>query len=335
MVYCADWGVRPTHTRESSLIAMEGHQSSSLPSSRIAPVTESTAAAPFFSVVIPVHNRSALLKRALSAVLEQTFPSYEVIVVDDCSDEDIGGLVSSIGSDAVVCHRLTLNRGGGFCRNYGAERARGKYVAFLDSDDYWAPSKLHDDHRAAVAHSPDLIVSPVLVKKRHGRSVTKLFPTNIDKLRLFDAVMLHGCVVQTSGLTVKKEVLSRAAFDGGLRKHQDFDLYVRLDQLVLKRFFHPTAAVVWDIAHGQQSISRTPGLQRSIAWIESVRPAIGAEAYAAFIRRSVVGLAPTFRQFLELHARLTPSDQAGRMRSFIMALAVFARERAKARLLGR
>lgn len=98
---------------------------------------------PAVSVIIPVFNRPDVLRRAVDSVLSQTFPGYELIVVDDGSTEPIADVLSEArdGVDLRLLRHDT-NRGAAAARNTGARAAKGRYLAFLDSDDTWHSEKL-------------------------------------------------------------------------------------------------------------------------------------------------------------------------------------------------
>jgi glycosyltransferase involved in cell wall biosynthesis len=99
------------------------------------------------SVVIPTHNRAGLLGRAIDSCLRQgggwfdTSEAIEVIVVDDNSTDETGEVLEAFG-DAIVAIRNTTNLERGASRNVGARLARGRWLAFLDSDDEWEDDKL-------------------------------------------------------------------------------------------------------------------------------------------------------------------------------------------------
>ena len=98
---------------------------------------------PFFSVVIPVHNRLHLLERAISSVLGQTCPDYEVTVVDDGSNEgEISGVVSFGDPRVKLIQQSHL--GTSYARNTGIAQSQGSWIAFLDSDDVWKNSHLEE-----------------------------------------------------------------------------------------------------------------------------------------------------------------------------------------------
>lgn len=97
-------------------------------------------AAPLVSVVIPVFNRQDVLRRAIASVRAQTVHSYELIVVDDGSNEP--SIADQISYPNTRILRHSKNRGAAASRNTGANAAEGRYIAFLDSDDEWHPEKL-------------------------------------------------------------------------------------------------------------------------------------------------------------------------------------------------
>ena len=94
------------------------------------------------SVIIPVYNRTDLLIRALHSVSEQTRRDLEIIVVDDGSNIDIGSVLAEFHDPRLRYLRHQERRGTSAARNTGIGEARGDYLAFLDSDDFWRANKL-------------------------------------------------------------------------------------------------------------------------------------------------------------------------------------------------
>src|SRR5690349_10342119 len=98
---------------------------------------------PPVSVVVPTHNRARTLGRTIESVLAQTYPSVELVIVDDGSSDDTGEVIArGWGADARVRYLKKPNGGPASARNFGFRAARGEYVALLDSDDTWHPWKL-------------------------------------------------------------------------------------------------------------------------------------------------------------------------------------------------
>ena len=101
---------------------------------------------PLFSIVTPMWKGAALVGATIESVLAQSFSDWELIVVDDCSpDEGAGARVVeryANQDNRIQLIRATVNRGSSGARNQAMEAARGRYLAFLDSDDLWHPSYL-------------------------------------------------------------------------------------------------------------------------------------------------------------------------------------------------
>ena len=94
------------------------------------------------SIIIPTYNRADSLKKSVASVLEQTYPWFELIIVDDGSTDNTKELVESFGDNRIRYYYAGLNQGAAAARNYGLEKARYDYIAFQDSDDIWHPDKL-------------------------------------------------------------------------------------------------------------------------------------------------------------------------------------------------
>src|SRR5262245_42395210 len=107
---------------------------------------------PLISVVIPAFNSAATLPRALASVFAQTCTQYEVIVVDDGSTEDLVAALQPYRARINLVRQS--NAGAAAARNTGVRHARGKWLAFLDADDFWHRRKLELQLQACEAR-PD------------------------------------------------------------------------------------------------------------------------------------------------------------------------------------
>lgn len=97
---------------------------------------------PLVSVVVPTYNRAETLPRAIDSALAQTVDDLEIVVVDDGSTDRTGEVLEGYGTDRVRTVTHETNHGANVARNTGIDYADGEYVAFLDSDDEWRPTKL-------------------------------------------------------------------------------------------------------------------------------------------------------------------------------------------------
>jgi GalNAc5-diNAcBac-PP-undecaprenol beta-1,3-glucosyltransferase len=178
-------------------------------------------AVPLVSVVITAFNRPDYLRNAVTSVLAQTFTDIEIIVVDDCSPTDPSAVLREF--DAPIHFvRMPTNGGANRARNEGVRRARGHYVAFLDDDDIWLPTKL-ELQLPKLAH-----VTACLCGYEYLDS-GKVFVRPVQQIT---ASMLKqgNFYCGMSGLICEQRWLLENPFDETLANGQDWDVYVRLAQ---------------------------------------------------------------------------------------------------------
>ncbi|MFI5349687.1 MAG: glycosyltransferase family 2 protein [Elusimicrobiota bacterium] len=185
---------------------------------------------PRVSVIIPVHNRIRLVRRAIASVFAQTFSDFEVVVVDDCSTDGTADALAAWRSDLRLI-RLARNQGPAAARNAGLAAARGELAAFLDSDDVWRPAKLarqiarFDDPSVVCAHSEiDLSdASGRIVRRGHLAHVRPLYR---------DAPGWRGHeFVAISTAVVRRRAARAVGFDPGFAAAsgiEDADFFIRL-----------------------------------------------------------------------------------------------------------
>lgn len=97
---------------------------------------------PLVSVIIPTYNRSGIVTRAISSVLNQKYQELEIIVVDNASVDNTAEVVNSFEDRRIKFIRHKINKGPAASRNTGIKNSNGEFVAFLDSDDEWLPDKI-------------------------------------------------------------------------------------------------------------------------------------------------------------------------------------------------
>lgn len=94
------------------------------------------------SIIMPAYNTGKYISRSIRSVIAQTYPEWELIIIDDCSADNTAEVVRSFDDRRIRLLSNKKNSGAAVSRNYGLREATGKYVAFLDSDDVWHPEKL-------------------------------------------------------------------------------------------------------------------------------------------------------------------------------------------------
>jgi glycosyltransferase involved in cell wall biosynthesis len=183
---------------------------------------------PDVSVVVPTHNRSRLLGLTLASVLRQRGVGLEVIVVDDGSTDDTVDTLKRIRDPRVRTVRHETALGVSAARNRGVSEATGRWVAFLDDDDLWAPDKLSVQLRAAEdARSRWVYAGAVNITIDHrilGGAPPE--PPEVIAARLRGANLIPG---GCSGVIVERDALPpEGTFDGTYRHFADWDLWIRL-----------------------------------------------------------------------------------------------------------
>jgi glycosyltransferase involved in cell wall biosynthesis len=132
-----------------------------------------------FSIIIPTHNSNATLTVALRSCLNQTFGDFEIIVIDDASQEPAAKICEGFADPRIVCLRNGFNIGASASRNRGLEAARGDYAVFLDADDVYLPNKLEVLSRAIANGHPDVLLHRQyrLFKTQEGAASWSELPT--------------------------------------------------------------------------------------------------------------------------------------------------------------
>lgn len=125
---------------------------------------------PFFSVIMPVYNRASFVARALESCLRQSFPSFEIIVIDDGSTDASVATVRSFDDTRIRLVEHDVNQGRCPARNSGMRIARGEWFVFLDSDDELLPGALQAIHDDAVAAGSDVVGLRYTCVDESGRS---------------------------------------------------------------------------------------------------------------------------------------------------------------------
>jgi len=202
---------------------------------------------PRVSAIIPTHNRKAFVVEAVASVLDQTYGDYELIVVDDGSED---------GTEEVLAHyrgqvryAYQDNNGVSSARNHGLGLAQGEFIAFLDSDDLWMPEKLGvqvafmDEHpEAQLCYTDEIWIRRgvrVNPRKKHTKYSGEIY-----------AKCLPLCIISPSSALMRRGLFEEVGtFDPSFPVCEDYDLWLRMaarfpvnfipQKLIVKRGGHP------------------------------------------------------------------------------------------------
>ncbi|MEL7011113.1 MAG: glycosyltransferase family 2 protein [Cyanobacteria bacterium J06588_4] len=184
------------------------------------------------SIIIPTHNRPKLLPRAVKSALSQTVESFEVIVVDDCSTQQIDLPEHS----RLKIIQLKKNSGVSAARNIGAKAARGRWITFLDDDDELLPNmaqiSLEALKNSLTLPVPIAVVSGIEVINRERKIIQTRIPPTLPRGSHFglEEIKPSQSFLSKQTLVVEKEVfLSIGGFDESFASRETTELFLRLN----------------------------------------------------------------------------------------------------------
>lgn len=178
------------------------------------------------SIIIPTFNRSQSLKRALNSANQSVDFNYEIIIIDDGSTDDTATMVATFFPNARYFYQQ--NTGVSASRNKGLTEAKGQWIAFLDSDDEWLPSKLsrqidllNANPRHKICHTEELWIRNgmrVNQMKKHKKKGGWIFPH-----------CLPLCAMSPSSIIIHHSIFDElGTFDTSLPACEDYDLWLRI-----------------------------------------------------------------------------------------------------------
>jgi glycosyltransferase involved in cell wall biosynthesis len=222
----------------------------------------SEATTPRVSVIVPTYNRAQLLPRALESILGQDFADFELLVIDDGSQDDTAQVLARITDPRLRGLRFERNRGIGAARHEGVARSRGELIAFLDSDDVWKPGKLAKVVGALDRYPQiDLVFSDHedvnylrTTRERGFQMVARelqlltVSPLGPDwwaiEARAADVLIQRNFISTSSTVALRKSVFDRAGnFREDLSGPEDLEMWWRAAVLGM-RFAYTTEALV-------------------------------------------------------------------------------------------
>ncbi len=181
---------------------------------------------PLVSVIIPTYNRGWIIKEAIDSVLAQDYVNYELIVVDDGSNDNTHDILNSYWNNILVLRQN--NQGVSSARNRGLAASSGDFIAFLDSDDIWLPQKLslqvdffNSNPDALICQTEEIWIRNnvrVNPKKRHEKPSGMIFEPSLSL-----------CLVSPSAVMIKMSLFEEVGlFDETLPACEDYDLWLRI-----------------------------------------------------------------------------------------------------------
>ena len=277
---------------------------------------------PGVSVVIPTYQRPDLVLRAVRSALGQTLTDLEVIVVVDGRDVATCQALDSLQDLRVRIHVPDRHLGNADARNTGVALARAPWVAFLDDDDEWLPTKLEcqfDVAERASAARP--VVACRLVARSGSGDMTwprRLPRPGEDWSEYFfcrRTPFTGEGIITTSVIFAPRALLLEVPFASGLTRHVDPDWLLRVLRqtgVAVEFVSTPEPLVIWHVEHDRTRITTQPDWRASYQWCRSNRALFSARGYAAFVLHVVGSNAARARAWRAFPMLLSEAWVSGR-----------------------
>lgn len=188
---------------------------------------------PSVSIIIPTYNRAHLIGAALASVLAQTFSDFEIIVVDDGSTDDTGTAVCEL-SDSRIIYIKQENMGRSHARNSALRLAKGRYIAFLDSDDLYLPTKIGSQVTYLDSH-PDIgmIYTSAYCIDYSGNALDEKYIASVSGEIYKSIAFFRPVTITLPTVMVRREVFSAVGgFDEKMHRFEDTDMWRRISKVV-------------------------------------------------------------------------------------------------------
>jgi glycosyltransferase involved in cell wall biosynthesis len=210
---------------------------------------------PFFSIIMPVYNRALLLPKAIESVLAQDWSSWELIVIDDGSTDDSAAVIQRF-SDTRIRYFYQQNSERSTARNNGIDRARGNFVCFIDSDDYYLPEHLSVLHKAIMANDglPALYYTSYFFENNGARKLAKGFSALRNK-GLYN--IMNEELLQTNSVCIARSLLDDNRFPPQFNLFEDNHLWFRVIAASEMIFIDTPTTVMCDHEGRSLHVSKT------------------------------------------------------------------------------
>lgn len=179
------------------------------------------------SVIMPTYNRAKTIERAINSILKQTYKNLELIIIDDCSNDNTIDIINSIKDSRIRMIKLNENKGANYARNCGLNLAKGEYITFQDSDDESILNRIEKLLSFCKYNKCDVSFCNVRTVEEKGYSI--LIKKQIKRNELLNK-LLWGNFISLEAIIGNRKVFELEKFDEKLPRFQDWDLMIRIVQ---------------------------------------------------------------------------------------------------------
>lgn len=216
------------------------------------------------TVVIPTYNRAKYIEETIKSVIGQKYPNIEIIVIDDGSTDNTEQVVSKYRSQLTYIHQENSERGAS--RNHGLRLAKGKFIAFLDSDDLWLPDKISQELEM-LQNNPaaGVVYSDALSIDANGRQL-KTIKRKTYSGRVTEKLLENNFISMSAHLAKTDFIRKISGFveDRNLSGSEDWEMWVRLSTITEFIYLPKTTTKIR--THSENTMSDAKAMNRSMTY---------------------------------------------------------------------
>ncbi|RHB60570.1 glycosyltransferase [[Clostridium] symbiosum] len=203
---------------------------------------------------MPSYNTGIFIREAVESVRKQTYKNWELLIVDDCSSDNTKKTIQEISDERIRFFENPDNRGAAYSRNFAIQKARGRWIAFLDSDDIWKPEKLERQLNFMRTHGYDFSYTGYEEIDEDSHKIGKIVegPRKISRC-------LMVCYCWPGCLTVMYDAAAIGKIKiANLKKNNDYAMWLKISQKAVCYFLNENLA---DYRKRKGSISNSSPLK--------------------------------------------------------------------------
>jgi len=183
-----------------------------------------------YSVIIPYYKKKDSFERCLNSLVNQEFKNFEIIIVDDASNDNVSFLIDAYKEKFLLLKIpfkfiiLSNNKGPSYARNVGIKESIGEYLAFLDADDFWHKQKLGIVNNFIEKFKPNLIANQSSTLFEEYNTIYNISDFEIEKYSRLSIFFKN--IATTPSIIIKNR--NNYLFDESMRYSEDYDLWLRI-----------------------------------------------------------------------------------------------------------
>lgn len=255
------------------------------------------------SIVIPVYNRADIIARTVESCLAQTYSPVEIVLVDDCSSDGLQQALAPFADDECVrLVRHERNQGVSAARNSGVEASKGEFIAFLDSDDIWHPTKLERQMALVADHGGGRFLCATLTEVQSDTGTVRIRPkrqkpvgvpigdylfvhkvqTRLPQVAYQGASLKGGCFAQTSSYLLPRPLAEATPFRTTLNQYEDMAFLIDLDAKEVAFLIVEEALTIQHDDDRPGRLGASDNLARGYRFLDEVGDGLSPDARVAF-----------------------------------------------------